>query len=64
MNVREYNLKQIKKCSELLKLEPKNEIEQAINHLKMMICDIAPYSRSWRNGYIKSLRMAIKSLEK
>lgn len=38
--------------------------EKDIIHLKMMILDIAPYSRYWRWGYVGSLRRAVKALEK
>lgn len=40
------------------------QTEKDIIHLKMIILDIAPYSRWWRWGYVGSLRRAIKALEK
>lgn len=40
------------------------QAEKDIIHLKMMVLDIAPYSRYWRWGYVGSLRRAIKALEK
>lgn len=64
MDIKEYKLKQLKRASELLKIEPKDEIEQAIIHLEILICDISPYGRAWRSGYVKSLKMAIKVLDK
>ncbi len=39
------------------------QTEKDIIHLKMIILDIAPYSRWWRWGYVGSLRRAIKALE-
>ena len=38
--------------------------EIAIIHMKRIINSIQPYSRWWRWGYIRSLRLAIKALEK
>lgn len=40
------------------------QAEKDIIHLKMMVLDIAPYSRYWRWGYVGSLRRAIKALER
>ena len=40
------------------------QTEKDIIHLKMMILDIAPYSRWWRWGYVGSLRRAVKALER
>ena len=40
------------------------QTEKDIIHLKMIILDIAPYSRWWRWGYVGSLRRAIKALER
>lgn len=39
------------------------ELEKAIFNLKCMELDIMPYSRAWRWGYKKALKMAIKALE-
>lgn len=42
--------------------ENHTELEKAIFNLQCMEMDIRPYSRAWRWGYKKALRMAIKAL--
>ena len=39
------------------------QIEYTIEHLEQIIQSIQPYSKWWRWGYIKSLRLAIKMLK-
>jgi hypothetical protein len=48
----------------LQKEKATTQTEKDIIHLKMMILDIAPYSRWWRWGYVGSLRRAVKALER
>jgi hypothetical protein len=64
MNIREWELKNRKKQQKLLSENPITDIDKAINDLEMIITGIEPYSRWWRWGYIKSLRLAIKTLKK
>jgi hypothetical protein len=64
MNEKAYQLKMLEKQKELINKEPATPTEKAIIDLEMIICDIKPYSRWWRWGYVKSLRMAIKALKK
>lgn len=63
MNTRAYELKTLTRQNELAWKEPSTPTKKAINDLEMIICGIKPYSRWWRWGYIKSLRMAIKALK-
>lgn len=58
-----HQLKMSEKQRELIMLKPCTSVEKAINDLEMIICSISPYSRWWRWGYIKSLRLAIKTLK-
>lgn len=65
MNEVEYRRKQIVEQDKLLREYPeKPGIDRDIWNLKFMLTEISPRSRAWRFGYIRSLRRAIKALEK
>lgn len=42
--------------------EAPTELEKAILNLQCMELEIIPYSRAWRWGYKKALRLAIRAL--
>lgn len=63
MDIRKYRLKQLDRSIELLAMKPNSDVEKAIIDLEQIICDIRPYSRWWRWGYVKSLKLAIKALK-
>ncbi len=44
--------------------ERPESVDKDIFNLKMILLDIAPFSRWWRWGYMRSLRRAIKALER
>ena len=65
MNKVEYMQKQIDRKQELLREFWKGlDRDRDIWNLEYMICSIQPGSRAWRNGHIRSLRRAIRALER
>lgn len=65
MDVAKYRLDQREKQAELLKKDVLGQVkDQDIWNLEYMVTEIAPYSMAWRSGYIKSLKRAIKALER
>jgi hypothetical protein len=63
VDVKAYERKQLERQMKIIDEDPKTPIEKAINDLEFMICNIRPYSRAWRWGHIKSLKLAIKVLK-
>lgn len=65
MNTAEYMRKQTERQNELLR-----EIWEGLKrdpdiwNLEYMICSIQPGSLAWRSGHIRSLRRAIRALER
>jgi len=65
MNKVEYMRKQIDRRQELLRELWKGlDRDKDIWNLEYMICSIQPNSSAWRNGHIRSLRRAIRALER
>lgn len=66
MNEQEYCLKQNAEKERLLKgvFTAPESVDKDIFNLKMILLEIRPYSRWWRRGYVRSLRRAIKALER
>lgn len=63
MDIKKYRCKMLDRQMDLINQNPSTPIEKAINDLESIICDINPYSRWWRSGYIKSLKLAIAALK-
>jgi hypothetical protein len=63
MDIMAHQRKMIARQEQLIRESPTTATEKAIVDLEMIICGIKPYSRWWRWGYIKSLRMAINALK-
>lgn len=65
MDVAKYRLDQLEKQAKLLQKDVLGLIkDRDIWNLEYMITEIRPYSRAWRSGHIKSLKRAIKALER
>lgn len=71
MNVNEYRKKMVrrktyllKEMMEIQKTRCLTQIEEDIYNLEFILCDITPYSRYWRYGYISTLKRAISLLKK
>lgn len=65
MNRTEYMRKQIDRQNELLREKFKGlERDPDIWNLEYMICGIQPDSLAWRSGQIRTLRRAIRALER
>ena len=61
----DYLREQIKRQSDLLKKKWNGEAgDPDIWNLEYMITEIRPGSRAWNSGFIRSLRRAIKALER
>ena len=61
----EHRKKMLERQSQLLSDLLTGDIEDTdIWNLEMMITEIAPGSRAWRSGHIRSLRRAIKALQR
>ena len=61
----DYLREQIKRQSDLLKKRWNGEEgDPDIWNLEYMICSIQPGSMAWRSGQIRSLRRAIRALER
>lgn len=61
----EHRKKMLERQSQLLSDLLTGDIEDTdIWNLEMMITEIAPGSRAWRSGHIRSLRRAIKALKR
>lgn len=63
MDALKYRAKMMDRKTELLNQVVTTDIDKAILDLELIICDIGPYSRYWRYGYIRSLRLAIAALK-
>ena len=61
MDEKKYRIRMCERALELLK--HKDEYDPDIWNLEYMITQIAPYSRSWRMGNVRSLKRAIKALK-
>ena len=65
MNRTEYMRKQIDRQNELLREKFKVlERDPDIWNLEYMICSIQPGSLAWRSGQIRTIRRAIRALER
>ena len=65
MNRTEYMRKQIDRQNELLREKFKGlEGDPDIWNLEYMICSIQPGSLAWRSGQIRTIRRAIRALER
>ena len=65
MNKREYEQRQIKERMRLVwENETATGLDPDVLNLKMILLDIRPYSCWWNRGYMRSLKRAIKALEK
>lgn len=65
MNRNVYKMQQNRYAEELLREKFSGKcIDNDIWNLKWMLTQIHPYSRNWQNGCIRSLRRAIKALER
>ena len=65
MDQYEYRKKQLERQRQLLDDMVKGvDYDPDIWNLKYMLTEIAPGSRAWRSGYIRSLRRAIRALER
>lgn len=60
---RKYMQQKGRLIDEFVQKENPTELETAIFNLQCMELDIIPYSKAWRYGYKKALRMAIKALK-
>ena len=65
-DAREYEQKCIIKQLDLMSkmIEDPNYMDMDAFNLTMMMLDIRPYSKAWRCGHVRSLKRAIKMLEK
>ena len=65
MNRAEYMRKQINRQNELLRERFKGlKRDPDIWNLEYMICSIQPGSLAWRSGQIRTIRRAIRALER
>lgn len=65
MTHQEYRQKQLVRQDELLRSFPEEPgIDRDIWNLEYILTEIRPGSLAWRRGYIRSLHLAIRALER
>lgn len=60
----DYIKKQNQEELKLIEEAMEGKVDSDVYNLKMILLSIKPYSKWWKEGYIKSLKRAIKLVEK
>lgn len=60
----DYRKKQNQEELKLIEEAMEGKVDSDVYNLKMILLSIKPYSKWWKEGYIKSLKRAIKLVEK